>query len=135
MTNAITITGANKRYGDFAALDNVDFVVPDGSLTALLGPSGSGKSTLLRLVAGRLRPTAGTITLAGEIGAGQSAKLAHQMRNAAAWGLVGEHDFVAYCRPRPGASTVRSLRELGWTRLGDGLMVAFASPSSVIGRA
>ncbi|HCA51934.1 MAG TPA: sulfate ABC transporter ATP-binding protein, partial [Mycobacterium sp.] len=52
MTNAITVTGASKRYGDFSALDNVDFVVPTGSLTALLGPSGSGKSTLLRAIAG-----------------------------------------------------------------------------------
>ena len=44
--------------------------------------------------------------------------------NAAASGLLGEHDFVAYCRPRPGASTVRSLQELGWTRQSDGLLVA-----------
>ena len=36
MTNAIVVSGANKRYGDFIALDNVDFVVPAGSLTALL---------------------------------------------------------------------------------------------------
>ncbi len=45
---AISVKGANKHYGEFAALDNIDFVVPKGSLTALLGPSGSGKSTLLR---------------------------------------------------------------------------------------
>lgn len=59
MTNAITVLGANKRYGDFAALDNVDFVVPAGSLTALLGPSGSGKSTLLRAIAGLDQPDTG----------------------------------------------------------------------------
>ncbi|MBS1694090.1 MAG: TOBE-like domain-containing protein [Actinobacteria bacterium] len=65
MSNAITVTGANKRYGDFAALDNVDFVVPAGSLTALLGPSGSGKSTLLRAIAGLDQPDTGTITING----------------------------------------------------------------------
>lgn len=65
MTNAITVRGANKRYGDFAALDNVDFDVPSGSLTALLGPSGSGKSTLLRAIAGLDRPDTGTITING----------------------------------------------------------------------
>ncbi|OBF14679.1 TOBE-like domain-containing protein [Mycobacterium sp. ACS4331] len=65
MTNAITVTGANKHYGDFAALDNVDFVVPAGSLTALLGPSGSGKSTLLRAIAGLDEPDTGTITING----------------------------------------------------------------------
>ena len=65
MTNAITVIGAKKRYGDFNALDNVDFVVPAGSLTALLGPSGSGKSTLLRVIAGLDTPDSGTITING----------------------------------------------------------------------
>src|ERR1700754_4751303 len=65
MTNAITVRGANKHYGDFAALDNVDFDVPAGSLTALLGPSGSGKSTLLRAIAGLDQPDSGTITING----------------------------------------------------------------------
>jgi sulfate transport system ATP-binding protein len=65
MTNAIVVRGANKRYGDFVALDNVDFEVPAGSLTALLGPSGSGKSTLLRTIAGLDQPDTGTITING----------------------------------------------------------------------
>ncbi|MFZ0902352.1 MAG: TOBE-like domain-containing protein [Mycobacterium sp.] len=65
MTNAIVVRGANKRYGDFVALDNVDFEVPAGSLTALLGPSGSGKSTLLRAIAGLDQPDSGTITING----------------------------------------------------------------------
>jgi sulfate transport system ATP-binding protein len=65
MTDAIIVRGANKRYGDFAALDDVDFEVPSGSLTALLGPSGSGKSTLLRAIAGLDLPDTGTITING----------------------------------------------------------------------
>ncbi len=65
MGNAIVVQGVNKRYGDFVALDNVDFVVPAGSLTALLGPSGSGKSTLLRAIAGLDQPDSGTITING----------------------------------------------------------------------
>ncbi|WP_197374869.1 sulfate/molybdate ABC transporter ATP-binding protein [Mycolicibacterium baixiangningiae] len=65
MTNAIIVRGANKHYGDFAALDNIDFEVPAGSLTALLGPSGSGKSTLLRAIAGLDHPDTGTITIDG----------------------------------------------------------------------
>src|SRR5258705_5537880 len=65
MTNAIMVRGANKHYGVFAALDNVDFEVPSGSLTALLGPSGWGKSTLLRAIAGLDLPDTGTITING----------------------------------------------------------------------
>lgn len=64
-SDAIVVAGANKRYGDFIALDNVDFTVPAGSLTALLGPSGSGKSTLLRAIAGLDRPDTGTVTING----------------------------------------------------------------------
>jgi sulfate/thiosulfate transport system ATP-binding protein len=65
MTDAIIVRGASKHYGDFAALDNIDFAVPAGSLTALLGPSGSGKSTLLRVIAGLDAPDTGTITING----------------------------------------------------------------------
>src|SRR5271167_3458256 len=63
--HAIVVQDANKRYGDFAALDNVDFTVPTGSLTALLGPSGSGKSTLLRTISGLDQPDTGTVTING----------------------------------------------------------------------
>ncbi|HXA12146.1 MAG TPA: sulfate ABC transporter ATP-binding protein, partial [Mycobacterium sp.] len=65
MTDAITLRGVNKRYGDFAALDDINFTVPSGSLTALLGPSGSGKSTLLRAIAGLDLPDSGTVTIDG----------------------------------------------------------------------
>jgi len=62
----ISVEGANKRFGDFQALDDVSIEVPDGSLTALLGPSGSGKSTLLQVVAGLLPPDEGTVRWHGE---------------------------------------------------------------------
>ena len=61
----ISVRHANKRYGDFAALDDVSIDIPSGSLTALLGPSGSGKSTLLRSIAGLDQPDSGTITIEG----------------------------------------------------------------------
>src|SRR5258708_16550394 len=62
---AIIVRDAYKNYGDFAALDDVNFVVPTGSLTALLGPSGSGKSTLLRTIAGLDQPDSGSVTING----------------------------------------------------------------------
>jgi len=61
----IHVSGLEKRFGDFLALDDVSLEVPDGSLTALLGPSGSGKSTLLRVIAGLEAPDAGTVHIAG----------------------------------------------------------------------
>src|SRR3954465_3944422 len=62
---AIEVRSLFKRFGDFAALDDVSLTVPEGSLTALLGPSGSGKSTLLRVIAGLEGPDAGTVTIDG----------------------------------------------------------------------
>ena len=47
-------------------LDGVSLSVSEGEIVALLGPSGSGKSTLLRVVAGIVRPTAGTVRLNGQ---------------------------------------------------------------------
>lgn len=43
---------------------------------------------------------------------------------AAATGLLGEHDFAAFCRPRPGATTIRTLLDLSWRRADDGIVVS-----------
>jgi sulfate/thiosulfate transport system ATP-binding protein len=63
---AIEARHITKQFGDYTALDDVTVVVPDGSLTALLGPSGSGKSTLLRVIAGLEVPDQGEVLIGGE---------------------------------------------------------------------
>jgi sulfate transport system ATP-binding protein len=63
---AIEVRGLGKRFGRFAAVDDLSLAVPAGELVALLGPSGSGKTTLLRLIAGLEVPDAGTILFHGE---------------------------------------------------------------------
>jgi sulfate transport system ATP-binding protein len=55
----VVLRGVTKRYDDVIAVDSID--VRFAGVTAIVGPSGSGKSTLLNLVAGLLRPDAGTI--------------------------------------------------------------------------
>lgn len=62
----IDARGAGLRFvGGVEALAGVDLRVARGELVALVGPSGCGKSTLLRLVAGLLRPTAGSLEVDG----------------------------------------------------------------------
>jgi sulfate/thiosulfate transport system ATP-binding protein len=61
----IEVEGISKRYGDAVALEDVSVVVPDGSLTALLGPSGGGKTTLLRVIAGLEEPDTGVVRMDG----------------------------------------------------------------------
>src|SRR5262245_48294221 len=64
----------SKNFGKFQALRNVNLVVPDGELLALLGPSGSGKTTLLRIIAGLDCPNSGSILLNGEDATVRSAR-------------------------------------------------------------
>src|SRR3954449_1357053 len=59
----LTLTSVTKRFGTFAAVDDLDLVVPQGKFFALLGPSGCGKTTTLRMVAGLDIPTSGSIHL------------------------------------------------------------------------
>jgi ABC-2 type transport system ATP-binding protein len=54
-----------KRYGAFAALDELTLSVQPGEVVGLLGPNGSGKTTALRTVMGFLRPTSGSARIAG----------------------------------------------------------------------
>ena len=54
-----------KDYGRYRALERLTVEVSAGEVFGLLGPNGSGKSTALRLALGVLRPTEGTVTIAG----------------------------------------------------------------------
>ncbi|MGI9043495.1 MAG: ABC transporter ATP-binding protein [Gemmatimonadaceae bacterium] len=61
----IQLRTLTKRYGSFTAVDSLDLVVPRGELFGFLGPNGAGKTTTLRMIAGILRPTAGTVHIGG----------------------------------------------------------------------
>jgi spermidine/putrescine transport system ATP-binding protein len=58
--------GVAKRYGAFAAVDDLSFTVQRGSFFSILGPSGCGKTTLLRMVAGFQSPDQGEIRIGGK---------------------------------------------------------------------
>jgi ribose transport system ATP-binding protein len=59
-------TGLCKRFPGVLALDHVDVTVHAGECLAVVGENGAGKSTLMKILAGVLRPDAGTITLDGQ---------------------------------------------------------------------
>ncbi|MFJ8468301.1 ATP-binding cassette domain-containing protein [Streptomyces swartbergensis] len=62
---AITVEGAEKRYGDNKALDGLGLRVARGTVHGVLGPNGAGKTTLVRVLSTLLRPDAGRIEVAG----------------------------------------------------------------------
>jgi ABC-2 type transport system ATP-binding protein len=61
---ALEVRGLTKRF-DRLAVDTLDLSVRRGEFYALLGPNGAGKTTTLRMVAGLLRPDAGSVHVAG----------------------------------------------------------------------
>ena len=66
MDNVIETRGLTKRYGGFAALDDVGVTVRRGEVFGLVGDNGAGKSTLFKLLCGLAFPTMGEIRLFGE---------------------------------------------------------------------
>ena len=61
----IELRSLTKKYGAFTAVGGIDLTVPRGELFGFLGPNGAGKTTTLRMIAGILRPTGGTVHIAG----------------------------------------------------------------------
>ncbi|WP_029137668.1 daunorubicin resistance protein DrrA family ABC transporter ATP-binding protein [Nakamurella lactea] len=64
-TPAIEAINLVKRFGDKVAVDDVSFVVPQGSVLGLLGPNGAGKTTIVRMMTTLSIPTSGTARVAG----------------------------------------------------------------------
>ena len=61
----LEVKGLEKRYGSFQALKGIDLKVEKGSIYGFLGPNGAGKTTTIRILAGLIRPTAGSAWLHG----------------------------------------------------------------------
>jgi multiple sugar transport system ATP-binding protein len=62
----IRVEKLKKAFGEFVAVRESSFTIPDGAFFCLLGPSGCGKTTTLRMIAGLELPTSGRIYLGGE---------------------------------------------------------------------
>ena len=65
MNPSIEIRDLVRRYGDVEAVRGLTLDIPGGLIFGLLGPNGAGKSTTLRVLATLIRPTSGSVRLAG----------------------------------------------------------------------
>jgi branched-chain amino acid transport system ATP-binding protein len=81
--------GISKRFGDFTAVDGVDYKLRAGEVAGIIGPNGAGKSTFFNLLTGLFPPTAGTITYHG---ADITKRAAHQR---VALGLIRTFQLVS----------------------------------------
>ncbi|HEY5896874.1 MAG TPA: ABC transporter ATP-binding protein [Burkholderiales bacterium] len=65
MDSAIEISDLHFSYGDLEIFRGLSLRIPRGKVIAILGASGCGKSTLLKLIGGQLRPSKGSVKVAG----------------------------------------------------------------------
>jgi len=66
MASIISVSGLTKSYASgFQALKGVDLEIEEGEIFALLGPNGAGKTTMISIICGNVRPSGGTVTVAG----------------------------------------------------------------------
>jgi len=62
---AVSVQNLEKKFGDFTAVDRINFEVKGGEIFGFLGPNGAGKSTTIRMLCGILTPTSGAGHVAG----------------------------------------------------------------------
>ncbi len=61
----IEVKDITKKYGNFTAVDNINFKIEEGEIIGLLGPNGAGKSTTMNMITGYIEPTEGEIIVNG----------------------------------------------------------------------
>lgn len=61
----IELTNLTKRFGDLVAVNDISITVPKGEFFAVLGPNAAGKTTTIKMITGLIKPTAGTVKVAG----------------------------------------------------------------------
>jgi ABC-2 type transport system ATP-binding protein len=112
-TPVVSLEGVVRRYGDFAALDDITLHVPQGTILGVIGPSGSGKTTLIRLLTGTLEATQGSLSVLGQ----HPRKFTRRTREKL--GYMPQH-FVLYedLTARENLSFVASLFGLLWPKRG-----------------
>ncbi|MFK4446042.1 branched-chain amino acid transport system ATP-binding protein [Caballeronia udeis] len=71
-TPLIEARGLTRRYGGLVAVSDLTFEIWPGEILGLIGPNGAGKSTTFNLLSGHVRPSAGTLSFAGENIAGMA---------------------------------------------------------------
>ena len=90
-TPLLELKGITKTFGPVRALTDVDLVVPDGQVTALVGDNGAGKSSLIKTVSGLWEPDGGEI-----VWEGRSVHL-HGPKDAEALGITTIYQDLALC--------------------------------------
>jgi ABC-2 type transport system ATP-binding protein len=117
LAEAIVARGLSKRYGDVAAVDELELSVERGQLFGFLGPNGAGKTTTIRMALGLIHPSKGQIEILGERVVGGRAPLAHVgalVEEPAFWKyLSGRKNLEYFARSGTAGDRAGTKRRLG----------------------
>ena len=97
----LRLRAVSRAFGPLRVLENIDLTVGWGEFVAVVGPSGSGKTTLLNLLSGWDKPSAGTVSRAGEL------RMVYQSDGLLPW-LTVERNIALGLRQAPGGKTERA---------------------------
>jgi ABC-type Mn2+/Zn2+ transport system ATPase subunit len=130
METVMRVKGLRAGYGRRLVLEDVSFAVDRGELVAVVGPNGSGKSTLLKVLAGLLRPWAGSVAILGEPPGRRPLQVAYlPQAEAVDWSfpvsvrdvvLMGRYRHAGWLRPTSQADAAaadRALEQVGMRAL------------------
>ncbi len=127
----IEARGLTKYFGDFVAVRDVSFEVPEGQVVAFLGPNGAGKSTTMRLLTGYLAPSAGEARIAGHNMAGDrlagATRLGYLPENGPLYPDMTPRSLLEFFAKARGLSAARTRERIDY-------VVELCALGSVIGK-
>ena len=121
--------GLTRRFGGVAAVSDISFSLQPGRLLGLIGPNGAGKSTLINLVTGHLRPSAGTVAVAGHDLTGAKPWTIAAARVARTFQIVKPFRGLTVRENVAVASSAASSRDSGYLYIHASIAVAMTGPS------
>ncbi len=106
------VKNVSRSFGDFKAVDSLDFTVKQGEVVGLLGPNGAGKTTTVRMLMGMLKPTVGSLAVVGFDCFGDRAEVQKKLGY-----LPDEPFFQPYLRGYEILEFIAKVRGLPYTRV------------------
>jgi len=117
-TFPVVVTGLRKTYDSLVAVDNINFNLAEGSITALLGGNGAGKTTTIAMLLGLVEPTAGLIEVFGTDITRHRGRVAHRMNFVSPYvdmpmRLTVRQNLSVYCKLYGVVNVAERISEIG----------------------
>jgi len=117
-TVVVRVEGLRRRFGDFRAVDGVDFEIRRGEIFGLLGANGAGKTTTFRMLCGLLPASAGHLEVAGldlrRAASAARARIGYMSQKFSLYGNLSLTQNLEFFASAYGLSGARRAQRIGW---------------------